>query len=125
VVRDWASGDHAKRSVLLVTSYLHKYPEIDPLHPTVSIDFDGVLAENTWPSPHLGRQIPEGVQMLLHYAEQQVEIVILTARPPSHWPDIWKWLTAKGLQGIVYDVSNIKQPACIYIDDRAWRFPFE
>ena len=101
------------------------YPEFAPDNPVVSIDFDGVLAENTWPDPRFGHEIPEGIRLVLHYYNEGCQINILTARPPSHWPRIWKWLDTKGLNGVVYDVSNIKQPACMYIDDRAWRFPFE
>jgi len=99
------------------------YPPLDPGLPIVSVDFDGVLAEATWPSPHLGRSIQAGIDLVFHYVNEGAEVHILTARPPSHWPWIWKWLDGVGLHGLIYDVSNVKQPACMYIDDRAWRFP--
>lgn len=100
------------------------YPSFDPSLP-VCCDFDGVLAECTYPSPELGRSIQAGIDLLLHYYNQGCEIVILTSRPESHWPRIWKWLDEVGLHGIVYDITNQKVRAGLYVDDRAVRFPIQ
>lgn len=101
------------------------YPEFMSDLPIVCVDFDGVLAESTWPSPSIGRAIPAGLDLVEHYFAAGAEVRILTARPPSHWPLIWKWLEKFGLEGLVYDVSNVKPPASLYFDDRAWRFPLD
>ena len=101
------------------------YPPVDPELPVVCVDFDGVLAKSTWPSPTIGRSIQEGLDLVIHYHGEGAEVRILTARPESHWPHIWEWLDWVGLHGTVYDVSNVKVPACHYFDDRAWRFPLD
>lgn len=99
------------------------YPPLDPALPVVAVDFDGVLAESTWPSARIGRPIGAGFALVRHYAAQGAEVVILTARPQSHWTRIREWLVEHDLDHLVYDVTNVKMPACLYFDDRAWRFP--
>lgn len=99
------------------------YPPFNPELPVVSVDLDGVLANSNWPSPEIGAPIQAGIDLVLHYFGEGAEIRILTARPESHWPRVWKWLDMVGLHGVVYDVSNVKVPACHYFDDRGWRFP--
>lgn len=86
----------------------------------ILFDFDDTLAEGTWPSPELGPPIREGVELLVHYASEGYCVKIFTARPASHAPRIWQWLTAHGLLGAVYDVICEKPPATLYIDDRAF-----
>lgn len=97
-------------------------PPFDPALPVVCIDFDGVLAEGTWPSPAIGAPIEKGLRLLCDYAEAGAEVRILTARPASHWPKIVEWLYIQNVGHLVYDVTNIKLPASVYVDDRAWRF---
>lgn len=102
-----------------------KYPKHDPHHPVIAVDFDGVLAENTWPSPDLGTPDYDAIRLVTHYERQDCEIVIFTARPESHFPRIWKWLERLGLDYAVYDVTNKKPQACLYFDDRAVRWPLK
>lgn len=99
------------------------YPEHDPMLPVVSFDFDGVLASNTWPSPMLGYPNISAIIALRHYAEQGCEIHVLTARPDSHFPRIWKWLADQQIEHLVYDVTGRKMAACLYFDDRAILWP--
>lgn len=95
-------------------------PEPHPKMERVAFDFDGILAENTWPSPAIGEPIQDGIDLLLHYHAQGLEIVIYTARPQSHEKRIWWWLEWYGLHEKVYDVVCGKPVAGLYIDDRAW-----
>lgn len=101
------------------------YPQVAERHEYVAFDLDGTLAEDTWPKPHIGKPIPEGIKMLKWYAEQGYCIVIYTARPSTHRDSIWRWLNEVGLAGLVYDVHTDKPIAGLYIDDRAWRFSQE
>ena len=87
---------------------------------TVVIDFDGTIAESTWPSNEIGAPIQSGVAAVLHYFELGNEIVIHTARPESHAGLIWRWLRDNGLNGVVHDVVTGKPRGWVYIDDRAW-----
>lgn len=89
----------------------------------VAFDLDGTLAEDTWPSPHIGKPIKEGVDLLLFYAmKKKCSVVIYTARPASHKERIWAWVHQHNLQWWVYDVVTDKPIAGLYIDDRAVRF---
>lgn len=88
----------------------------------VCFDFDGVLAESTWPMATLGEPIEEGVELLVELAAAGYEITIYTARPLSHEERIWRWLKEQTLDHIVYDVICGKPRAGVYIDDKAHRF---
>lgn len=90
---------------------------------TVAIDFDGTLAEGTWPSPELGAPIQLGVDAACFYYGKGFEVVIYTARPLTHREAIFAWCRDHGLGGVVYDVICDKPRAALYIDDRAISFP--
>lgn len=92
----------------------------DVTHPldVIVFDFDGILAEGTWPSPHIGKPIPAGVELLKEYARLGYAITINTARPVSHKAAIESWLRSHLLA--VYDIRCDKPLGCLYIDDRAW-----
>ena len=100
-----------------------KYPAHDPELPVVAVDFDGVLVENTWPVYGIGRANNDALALLRHYHEEGCEVVIFTARPESHFGMIRGWLFNHGIGHAVYDVTNIKPRASVYIDDRAHRWP--
>jgi hypothetical protein len=103
------------------------HPELPPIPESVGrvvIDFDGVLAENVWPSNRIGKPIGKGIAILLFYQAQGREIIVYTARPESHKERILGWLRMTGLQDAVYDVVCGKPTADLYVDDRAWN-PFE
>ena len=92
-------------------------PQVEAL--PVVFDLDGTLAENTWPSPRIGRANPQAFKMLRHYANEGREIVIYTARPHTHQEAIWDWVHRHGIGNIVYDVVTGRPRAALYIDDRA------
>lgn len=89
-----------------------------PRKPTISLDFDGVLAEYTgWRGKHhTGKPMTGALEFLLtHQASHQ--FVIHTVREPEA---ISKWLVTHGFPAI--PVTNVKPKASAYIDDRAIRF---
>ena len=96
------------------------YPKPVEGLPIVAVDLDGVLAENQWPDPAIGKPIKEGIALVIHYANQGNEVIIYTARPESHATRIWKWLEMVGLHNDVYDVVCGKPRAGLYVDDRCW-----
>jgi hypothetical protein len=94
----------------------------DVTHPldVIVFDFDGILAEGTWPSPRIGNPIPAGVELLKEYARLGYAITINTARPASHERALRFWLEVSALSQYVYDIRFDKPLGCLYIDDRAW-----
>lgn len=99
------------------------YPKHNPTLPVVAFDFDGVLAKSTWPSPRLGKPDPEAFAAMEHYFDLGCEIVVFTARPDEHLPEIRHWLRDYQMSSIVYEVTNRKPTASLYFDDRAVRWP--
>jgi len=99
------------------------YPDHDPGLPVVAVDFDGTLAEATWPSPRLGHADKAAVELIEHYYAEGCQIIVFTARPPSHFDRIWAWLRQHKIAYAVYDVTSVKPIACLYFDDRAVRWP--
>jgi hypothetical protein len=96
-------------------------PEYQALN-IICFDFDGVLAEETWPNPVIGKPIAEGLELLHGYASKGYGLIIHTARPASHAPAIWTWLQAQHVKHLVHDVVTGKPRANLYIDDRGFRF---
>jgi hydroxymethylpyrimidine pyrophosphatase-like HAD family hydrolase len=89
------------------------------------IDLDGTLAVDTWPRPHIGDPIPEGVEALRYYATHGWACVVYTARPASHAQRVWDWLRLHNLHHWVYDVATDKYQAAGYLDDKAMPFPLK
>ncbi|MGC5325527.1 hypothetical protein [Brevibacillus sp. SYSU BS000544] len=89
-----------------------------PRKPTVSLDFDGVLAEYTgWRGKHhTGKPIAGALEFLTVY-QRTHQFVIHSVREPEA---ISKWLIKHGFPAI--PVTNVKPKASAYIDDRAIRF---
>ena len=86
--------------------------------PKVCVDFDGVLntydgwqGEDKLFNPRVGAR--EFLQALSFYP---YSVVIFTTRDEEK---IWKWLEVHGLDEYVDGVTNIKEGALAYIDDRA------
>jgi hypothetical protein len=96
-------------------------PEFQALN-IIVFDFDGVLAEETWPNPAIGLPIEQGLLLLEDYSHQGYGIIIHTARPASHAQAIWTWLQAQHVKHLVHDVVTGKPWANLYIDDRGFRF---
>ena len=100
-------------------------PAHNPALPVVAFDYDGVIAENTWPSPLLGSLNEDACEAMLHYFQLGCEVIVFTARPDEHLPTIREWLRQLSLSHVVYEVTNRKPRACLYFDDRAVRWPLD
>lgn len=96
-----------------------RLPAHDPALPVVAFDLDGTLAADTWPSPRVGLADHDALDALVEYYEAGCEVIVFTARPESHFPRIWRWLEQHGVAQCVYDVTNRKPVASVYLDDRA------
>ena len=83
---------------------------------TLLIDLDGVL--NTYNGNFDKDYIPEiksGAKEFLEYLSKEYELKIFTTRNRLLTS---KWLIENKLDSFVTDVTNIKDPAYLYIDDR-------
>lgn len=81
-----------------------------------AVDFDGTLAEATWPDPTPGPPIKWNVSKLNKLREAGYKIVIHTARASEAYEVIEAWLNH---YGIPFDrIVTGKVLAAIYIDDR-------
>ena len=88
---------------------------------TILIDLDGVLnnyihfEENEIPS------IKEGVKEFLQklYISNEYELILFTTR---NLLLASKWLIENNIDKYFKDITNVKLPAYIYIDDRAIQF---
>lgn len=90
----------------------------------VCIDFDGVLRSyNGYDQPvGPGDEPVRGSRDAVEwFVRHKAKVVILTARPErNHW-SVRQWLTKHGFPPGL-EVTNVKPPAHLYIDDRACRF---
>lgn len=86
------------------------------------IDFDGTLSDTHFnPDTGLydmGEPLPYMIDAVNNCATSH-EIVIFTARPEEEWPAVREWLDTHGV--IYQNVTNVKEPALRYVDDRAIR----
>lgn len=90
---------------------------------TVCMDFDGVLDhhETNDPIDKIGAPLSPGIQLAKRIKAAGHRLVILTARPPEMHDTIMGWLKGQGVKAD--DVTNVKPPAALYIDDRAAEWP--
>jgi hypothetical protein len=90
---------------------------------TYCMDFDGVLHQHETgegPGP-LGEPLSPGLQMAKRIKAAGHKLVILTARPRDQHHTIHGWLKGHGVRAD--EVTNVKPPAEMYIDDRAEHWP--
>ena len=92
-------------------------------HLTISLDFDGVLNEfKGWTGKYEQYAIKEGAKEFVETLADNFRLVILTARPTKDLPNVVEWLREHDMLQYFASVSNIKEPAIVYIDDRGSRF---
>lgn len=88
----------------------------------LAIDFDGVIHDYQHPLPHrrMGAPVEGTAQALAHYKARGDTIYIYTIWPPTSHNVISDWMRYYNLP---YDhITNVKQAADYYIDDKAVRF---
>lgn len=90
---------------------------------TYCVDFDSVLAHHETGDPldKIGEPLTPGIQMAKRIKAAGHKLVILTARPQPMHETINGWLKGQGVRAD--EVTNVKPPAEMYIDDRAVAWP--
>lgn len=90
---------------------------------TVCMDFDGVLNHHEVGDPveKIGAPLTPGIQLAKRIKQAGHRLVILTARPEQMHDTIDGWLRGQGVRAD--EVTNVKPPAALYIDDRAEKWP--
>jgi len=85
----------------------------------VSVDFDGVLSQyDGWKSEDItGEPIKGAKEFILNLIKSGYKPVVYTTRKPKLISD---WLKEFGFPDI--EVTNIKYPSLVYIDDRCVKF---
>lgn len=95
---------------------------VEPLPKRVCIDWDcTICVPGSYEGP--GTHYPvdaRAIPIINHLSFLGYEIVVLTGRGKGEHEDIRKICKMAGLK--VDRVTNVKPPAIIYIDDRAYRF---
>ena len=86
---------------------------------SIYLDFDGVLAEYTgWQDPeHTGPPL-ESARHACHILARDFKLVCFTAR--ENLEPVERWLRAHGFPKM--EVTSVKKPFALTIDDRALRF---
>lgn len=93
--------------------------------PLAVVDFDGVLNHyDGWTGMFQEYPMREYADKFLRdLKEAGFNIVIQTARPDTD--KVWGWLKDWGCAECVLDITNLKPPALVYVDDRAIHFDGE
>lgn len=88
---------------------------------TLMIDLDGVLNNYTKYEENYIPDIKQGAKEFLEklYNSGKYELVLFTTRDLKL---VKKWLLKVKIKKYFKEITNIKKPAHIYIDDRALRF---
>lgn len=83
------------------------------------VDFDGVLNNyKGWDGDNLYTP-RKGAKEFLEKLNEKYNVYILTSRDIKL---VKRWLFVYGLETLVHEVTNIKVPAKIYLDDNGIRF---
>ena len=89
-----------------------------PMKKTIMIDLDGVLDDYT----HYTDEIPnirKGAKDFVKMLSKDYELILFTTRSPKLSVE---WLKSNKIDKYFEDVTNIKYPAYLYIDDRSVQF---
>ncbi len=89
---------------------------------TLAIDFDGVIHSYTskWTGDEpIDPPMPGVEEALKALVDKGWRLVILSTRKPEF---IQPYLDKHGLAEYISDITNVKIPAKIYIDDRGYQF---
>ena len=86
---------------------------------TLMIDLDGVLNEYRRYEENYIPEIKGGAKEFLEELSSKYELVLYTTRNAEL---ARRWLREGKIDGYFKEITNIKKPAYIYIDDRAIKF---
>jgi ribonucleotide monophosphatase NagD (HAD superfamily) len=115
--------EHQQGEDLLISKIAEQIKPAKEQPKTYTMDMDGVLAhhESHWPPEKIGKLLKPGIEMAKRIKAAGHKLVILTAKPKSVHGKIKALLAKQGVQ--VDDVTNVKPPAELYLDDRAEKWP--
>jgi len=88
---------------------------------TIMIDLDGVLNNYTKYDENSIPEIKEGAKEFIEklYSTAKYELILFTTRNPKMATN---WLVKNGIYKYFKDVTNVKLPAYLYLDDRGVQF---
>ena len=85
---------------------------------TIMIDLDGVLDNYTKYTDEIP-EIRKGAKDFIKQLSKDYKLILFTTRSPMK---ATKWLQDNKIDRYFIDVTNIKSPAYIYLDDRTIKF---
>ena len=86
----------------------------------ICIDFDGVMNTYTgWKGEEELFEMREGCREFIIKLAEIYNVVVFTTRKAEY---VWAWLEKYQIKDFVNDVTDIKIPAEVYLDDRALKF---
>ena len=86
---------------------------------TLMIDLDGVLNNYTKYDENYIPNIKQGAKEFLEKLSEKYELVLFTTRNSKLAEN---WLKKENIDRYFKEITNIKKPAFIYLDDRALNF---
>ena len=104
--------------VLILFFVIAQCSQGEPMKKTIMIDLDGVLDEYT----HYTNEIPpikKGTKEFVAKLSKEFELILFTTRSAK---EATKWLIDNKIDKYFKDVTNVKFPAYIYLDDRSIKF---
>ena len=90
----------------------------EPTKKTIMIDLDGVLDNYSTYTDEIP-EIRKGAKDFVKKLSKDYELILFTTREPMK---AVKWLENNKIDKYFKDVTNVKNPAYIYLDDRSIKF---
>ena len=90
----------------------------EPMKKTIMIDLDGVLDNYTKYTDEIP-EIRKGAKDFVKKLSKDYELILFTTRPSKQAVE---WLQNNKIDKYFTNVTSVKYPAYIYIDDRAIKF---
>lgn len=92
---------------------------------TVAIDFDNTLYQPSAGDSMFrlfGKPMPGAVEFVRRLLQEEFQVVIFTLRAGNYESSLAasEWLLGNGFP--VLNITNVKPPAAMYLDDKGWRF---
>ena len=89
-----------------------------PMKKTIMMDLDGVLDNYSTYTDEIS-EIRKGAKDFVKKLSKNYELILFTTREPMK---AVKWLENNKIDKYFKDVTNVKSPAYIYLDDRSIKF---